>query len=99
MKATYISKLIIGSTTIALLLSACGGGSDASFSNAEIKTDIIDCNATTVDNYTVMNSGDTLIKTVTPTTIKTYHDTDDNKRYVSKKVMHIFLANRKGNIL
>ena len=63
----------------ALVFNACGGGgSDAQFSNAENKIQIIDCNAT--NGYTTMISNDTLIQSETPTVITTYHDTNGTKK-------------------
>ena len=83
MKKRYILSLSI----ITLLFSACGGGggSDASFSNAEQKIDINETCITTptssdISNYITLESGDTIIKDADNTVISTYHDVNGTKK-------------------
>ncbi len=83
MKLKYISVAIIV-TIISIVISGCGGGGgSASFSNAEQKVIIIDCNTTGAvipTDFTTMLSADAIIKDKTPTTITTYHDISGNKK-------------------
>ncbi len=75
--------LIISTSLIALLLSACGGGgggsSDASFDSGNTKISVITCNTTT-PVYTTIETGDLLVKEVTPTEVIIVHDNNNNKK-------------------
>ena len=71
--------LILISTLTALILSACGGGgSDASFSEAQTKDYIVDCNTTT-PVYTQIDEGDTLVKEGSAT-VEIIHDSNNDKQ-------------------
>ena len=72
MKKIY---LIISSITLALFLSACGGGSDASFSNSEVQIDIPTC-----EMYENIITGDTIIQKENNTSIKTVFDINGTKK-------------------
>lgn len=84
----YIKKAIKSTiilSIITLSMTACGGGSDASFSNAQKKIDInISCITTPssldIDSYITLISADTIVKAEDNTTIKTYHDVNENKK-------------------
>lgn len=68
--------LILTSFTLALFLSACGGGgSDASFSNAEQKITIPNC-----ETYETIEDGDTVIQDQNSTSIKTVFDQNGTKK-------------------
>ena len=82
MKIKNILSMIVISI-IAISFTACGDGSDASFSNSEEKIVIKDCNTTGAvipTDFTTMQSADTIIKKETTTTITTYHDISGNKK-------------------
>lgn len=71
---------------IALGFSACGGGSGASFESGGVQIDIsIPCETdpallvTAIDNYILLQSGDTISKSG-EVTIITYHDSTGDKR-------------------
>lgn len=73
---------IISFTSIALIFSACGGGSgdSASFKDAETIINIVDCNiSTNINNYSVLQSNDVIVKDEDNTTVTTYHDVNNNK--------------------
>ena len=68
-------------------ITACGGGggSSASFSNAENKIDInVSCvtnpTATNISNYITLLSGDTIVKEENNTTVSIYHDINGTKK-------------------
>lgn len=77
----YVATLTV---VTAVFIGCSDGGSDAHFSDAEQKIQIIDCNDTNVttipDDFTTMVSNDTIIKNVTPTVITTYHDINGIKK-------------------
>ncbi len=72
------------SVILALLLSACGGGGDASFSNGEtiVQVDVNCTGATTaaIATYIELNSGDALVKNDNNTSVKIYHDVNGTKK-------------------
>lgn len=75
---------ILNTILLALLLSACGGGggedsSDSSFDSGNTKIPIIACNNTT-PVYTNIQTGDLLVKEVTPTTVDIVQDSNNNKK-------------------
>ena len=68
--------LIISSITLALLLSACGGGgSEGSFNNSETLITIPSC-----EIYEDIITGDTIIQDQNNTSIKTVFNIDGTKK-------------------
>ncbi len=85
-----IKKIIIGFSLILspLMFTACGDGNDASFSldsssgsNTTSKTTqvtVVDCNGEL--SFTTIQSGDTLVKNTSSTTVDLRHLSDDTKK-------------------
>ena len=82
MKIKHILSIITFGV-ISLSFTACGGGSESSFSNSEEIIPIVDCNLTGAvipTDFTTMESKDAIVKKVDETTITTYHDVSGNKK-------------------
>ncbi len=88
MKKIY---LIISTSFIILFLTACGGGGGGGSSSKSgntsgnntsgniTKVTIVTCSDSN-PIFTTIESGDLLVKEVTPTSVNIVHDTDDNKK-------------------
>lgn len=86
MKTINKIKIAVILIFTALIFTACGGGgSEASFSNAQQK-DLININCISnpsnsdIESYIILNSGDTLVKEDNNATVSIYHDVDGIKR-------------------
>lgn len=77
-----IYNLITVSLFAAMTIGFSACSDNAAFENAETLIPVVDCNSTlgvTPSQYTLMISGDVLVKLVTPTTISTYQDANNTK--------------------
>lgn len=72
MKKIYLTLTTI---SLALFLSGCGEGDDASFSNSETLITISPC-----ETYTDILTGDTIVQDSSGTSIKTVFNTDGSKK-------------------
>lgn len=75
-------KIITFISIVALTIGFSACSDNAEFKSATSTTTIVDCNSTvgvTPTQYTLMQSGDVLSKTVTPTVINTYHNVTGTK--------------------
>ena len=68
--------LIISSISLALLLSACGGGDTADSGSSSTQIPVVHCDTNTT---TPIEDGDTLVKETDDTTV-TITDTDGDKK-------------------
>ncbi len=77
-----IYKIITLITITALTIGFSACSDTAKFKSATSSVTIVDCNSTvgvTPTQYTVMQSGDVLSKSVTPTVINAYHNVNGTK--------------------
>ena len=67
--------------TLVVLFTACGGGSDAHFRNANIIPIDVNCTTpATISTYITLQSDDVIVKEENNTTISIYHDINLNKK-------------------
>ena len=80
MKIKYLKYVL--ALFVVITFTACGGGGSggsAEFSGTTQEIDVVLCSSGTIDTYTELLSGDTIVKLEDPTVINTYHDIDGNK--------------------